>query len=347
MQVKAHQLSTQLKKGLAPVYVICGDEPLQLAEGCDAIRQAARAQGFSERELLHVESGFDWNQLLESANVMSLFAEQRLIELRMPSGKPGDKGAKALVAYCERPPEDTVLLVISGKLDKRAQGAKWFKALDAAGVSCHLWPVEPRELPSWIVNRASKKGLKLTPGAAALLADQVEGNLLAASQEIEKLALLYNEGMLDEEAILQSVGNSARYDLFGLVDAALLGDSERVSKMFSGLRGEGSEPILLLWALGREVRSLASIAAAMQQGVPQGQLFAQHRVWEKRKAAVSAALKRHKLSSLRRMVLSLSEIDRMVKGGEGDPWDALLQLALWIAGVHLFQESDRLVKYGY
>lgn len=348
MQVKAHQLEGQLKKGLAPVYLICGDDPLQSAEACDSIRQAARQQGYTERELLHVDKSFDWNTLGDSANVMSLFAEQRLIELRLPSGKPGDKGGKALIEYCSRLPEDTVLLVISGKIDKRSHSTKWYKALDGVAVVCHLWPIETRELPGWIVKRASKKGLKLSPGAASLLADQVEGNLLAASQEVEKLALLYNDGvLLDEEAILQSVGSSARYDLFGMVDAALLGDAARLVKMFQGLRGEGNDPILVLWALGREVRSMAAMAGLLQQGASQSQVFSQYRVWDKRKPAVSAALKRHKLNSWRRMVLELSTIDRMVKGGSGNAWDELLQLALWVSGVRLFEESDRLMKHGY
>jgi len=169
MNVRAEQLAAQLAKGLAPVYLISGDEPLQQGEACDAIRQAAREQGFSERQVMHVDAGFDWHALLAEANALSLFAEQKLIELRIPNGKPGTEGSKALLAYLERPPEDTVLLIISGKLDKSAQKVKWFKAVDKAGVNVQVWPVDAQQMPGWIEQRLRARGLRPETGAAALL----------------------------------------------------------------------------------------------------------------------------------------------------------------------------------
>ena len=256
MKLRFEQLSEHLQQGLRPIYLLSGDEPLQLGEAADAIRAQARAQGFAEREVMHVEAGFDWNALAAASDTLSLFAEQRLIDLRLPSGKPGKEGGAALAEYAANPPQDTVLLITSGKLDKNAAKAKWYKALDSAGVTLQVWPVEANQLPRWVGQRMRARGLSASPEAAQLLAERVEGNLLAAAQEIEKLLLLYGESSVDAEMVEQGVADSARYDIFELVDTALLGDAPRVARIMEGLHGEGVEPILILWALVREIRAL-------------------------------------------------------------------------------------------
>ena len=341
MNIRFEDLPSQLSQGLKPVYIISGDEPLQLGEACDAIRQQARTQGFSEREVLHVEKSFDWEQFLAASNSLSLFAEQRLLELRMPSGKPGDKGSKALQEYAQNPAPDTVLLIIAGKIEKAAQNSKWYKALDGIGSSVQVWPVEAKMLPQWIRRRMQAKGMKPAPEAVTLLAERVEGNLLAAAQEIDKLLLLHGAGPIDFAAMAESVADSARYDIYGLVDAALGGDTKRVLRMLAGLKAEGAENVLLLWALTREIRSLQAMAKQMEQGERLDQVIAKHRVWPKRKPLVTAGLRRHNNSQAwLTMLQRAARLDLMIKGRKtGNVWDELLQLCLMMAGVTLFRTN--------
>ncbi len=336
MRLRAEQLAADLGKRLLPIYLVSGDEPLQVNEAADAIRAAARAQGFDERQVLQAETGFDWSSLAAAGDSLSLFAARKLIELRLPSAKPGDAGSKALVAYAERPSRDDLLLIICGKLEKAQQNGKWFKALDAAGVVVQIWPVEPRALPGWVRQRLAARGFKATPEAVALLAERVEGNLLAAAQEVEKLVLLYGSGELDADTVRAAVSDSARYDVFELADSALGGDAARCARILQGLRGEGSEPVLILWALVREVRALALIAAATEGGAALDSLLQQQRVWDKRKPLYHAALKRHNAQRWRLLLRRAARLDRIVKGAEpGNPWDELLQLSLLIAGVRI------------
>lgn len=338
MKLTPEKLEAHLAKGLAPVYFLSGDEPLQLGEAADVVRRAARDQGFSEREVLDVDKGFDWNSLLVAGNAMSLFAERKLIDLRLPSGKPGKEGGAALVEYVERLPEDTVLLISSGKIDKRSQQAKWYKALDSAGATLQIWPVEARDMPRWLAGRLQSRGLQPAPEAVAMVAERVEGNLLAAAQEVEKLLLLYGEGPLSAEQVETAVADSARFDVFNLVDVALLGDVPRLTRMLDGLRGEGVEPILVLWSLSREIRSLAAMAAQMEQGQAPERVMAS--VWSKRKAAVQAGLRRHNSARWQQMLRRAARLDRVVKGAAaGNVWDELLQLALLMAGTRLFRAA--------
>jgi DNA polymerase-3 subunit delta len=284
--------------------------------------------------VMHVEAGFDWSSLLAASNSLSLFAEQRLLELRLPSGKPGKEGGKALADYAANPPSDTVLLITSGKIDRRSQGSKWYKALDAAGVTMQIWPIEATALPGWVMQRMRSRGMQPEPQAAQLLAERVEGNLLAAAQEVDKLLLLYGEGPISAEQVEEGVADSARYDIFELVDTALLGDAARTSRMIEGLRAEGVESILVLWALLRECRSMAQMAESLSQGGSVDAVMGQFRVWDKRKGPVRAGLKRHNLKRWLQLVRRGGRIDRIIKGGEpGNPWDELLQLALLMAGV--------------
>lgn len=336
MRLRYEQLLSHLQQGLQPLYLLSGDEPLQLMEAADAIRARAREQGFGEREVFHAESGFDWSSLTEASGSLSLFAEQRLLELRLPSGKPGREGGAALADYANNPPPDTVLLVISGKIDAASQKSKWYKALDAAGVTLQVWPVEPGALPGWALNRMRSRGMQPSTEAAQILAERVEGNLLAAAQEVEKLRLLYGEGRIDVEQVEEGVADSARYDIFELVDTALLGDAARTSRVVDGLRAEGVEPILVLWALLREIRTMAQMAGELTHGDSAEAVIGKYRVWEKRKGPVRAGLQRHPLKRWLQLLRRAGRIDRMIKGVEpGNPWDELLQLALLMAGVRL------------
>lgn len=333
MRIRSEDITTHLQKRLLPLYVISGDEPLLTSEAAEAVRSAARNAGFSERQVLHVEAGFDWAALGAAADSLSLFAERRLIELRMPSGKPGDAGAKALSAYAERPSEDNLLLVITGKLDTRQQQSKWFKALDAAGAVVQAWPVAAKALPEWVARRMRERGMQPSAEAARLIAERVEGNLLAAAQEVEKLRLLCSEGPVDAEQVREAVADSSRYDVFELADTAMAGDAGRAARIVYGLKGEGVEPPLVLWALAREIRVLASMAGEMERGASAEGVLGAHKVWPKRRAVVGTALRRHNAARWQALLVRAARIDRMIKGmAVGNPWDELVQLALLVAG---------------
>ncbi len=334
MKLRPEQLAAHLNKTLAPVYFVCGDEPLLVAEACDAIRARARAAGCTERLVFNVESGFDWGGLLQARDTLSLFAEQRVVELRLPTSKPGDAGSKTLIEYVARPPQGDVLLIAGGKLEKEGQRSKWFTALDQAGVVVQVWPVDAAALPGWIAARMRAKGLRPSAEAAALLAERVEGNLLACAQEIEKLLLLHGEGALEVDAVAAAVVSSARYSVYDLVDRALAGETAQCARMLHGLRGEGEEPVLIVWALAREIRALARMRAALAQGLPPERVFADNRVWDKRKPMVKAALRRHPLAAWHGLLQQAGRVDRVIKGAAaGNVWDELLQLALALAGV--------------
>ena len=272
MKLAPAQLAKHLQGGLAPVYIVSGDDPLLCQEAADAIRSAARQQGFDERQVFSADASFDWGTLLQAGASMSLFAEKRLLELRLPSGKPGDKGAAALIEYCSRPAEDTLLLVSLPKLDGSAQKTKWGKALVEGPQTqfVQIWPVDANQLPQWIRQRLSQAGLSASQDAVELIAARVEGNLLAAAQEVEKLKLMAEEGQITVETVQAAVADSARFDVFGLVDAVLNGDAAHALRMLEGLRGEGVEPPVILWALARELRVLANIALQYSQGIPLG-----------------------------------------------------------------------------
>lgn len=329
MKVRPDQLGRQLKSELLPIYFIHGDEPLQQMEVADAIRGHAREQGYSEREVMDADTSFDWNLLLDAANSMSLFAEQRILELRMPSGKPGKQGAQVLHDYAQRPADDAVLIISSGKLEGSSKNSKWFKALDQAGVIIQCWPVAVPELPRWIEQRLQARGIIASRDAVALLAERVEGNMLAAAQEIEKLYLLHGDGQLNIEQMTAAVADSARYNIYDLVDSALSGDLPRTTRIVGGLKSEGVEPVLALWALSREIRSLTSMA---ESGMSPDAAMARAKIWDNRKALVRKALSRHSETRWKQFLKRCARIDRVIKGVEpGRPWDELLMLSSQIA----------------
>ncbi len=339
MKIKPEQLVNQLKKGLAPLYIISGDEPLLVQEASDLVRKYAREAGCHERIVMTVEKGFDWHSLSLESGGMSLFAEKRLLELRLPTGKPGDAGGKALRAYAEGPASDDVLLIVAGKIDTKSQQTKWYKTLEGVGVAVPIWPMEVSQLPAWIKQRMKANKMRPTGDAAQVLAERVEGNLLACAQEIDKLFLIHGAAEIDADMIVDAVANSARFDIFGLVDTALSGNGERVARMMSGLRSEGVEPVLVLWALAREIRTLSSMSFEVSHGTSPDQVMRNQRVWEKRKPLIKKGLRR----SPRQwwyLLHRAGQIDRMIKGqATGNVWDELLQLGLMMAGIRIAKAS--------
>ncbi|MDX1609643.1 MAG: DNA polymerase III subunit delta [Halofilum sp. (in: g-proteobacteria)] len=342
MQLRFDQLSGHLKKGLLPVYLVTGDEPLQHAEATDAIRAAAREAGHATREVYDAGSDFDWHRLAEAADSRSLFAEQRLVDLRLPSGKPGREGGAALRAWCERPPEDTVLLIAAGKVDPQARNSAWYKAVAAAGAVVPVWPIELARLPEWIERRMRARGLEPTADAVALLAARVEGNLLAAAQEIDKLLLLGGAGTVDAERVAQVVADSARWSIFDLTDAMVAGQPARVARIVNGLRAEGAQPPMLIWALHRELDQLAAVAARVEGGRAPAAAMQEAGVWDRRKPLVGRALERHDARQWAGLAASCGRLDRLAKGGvEGSIWDELLECALIAAGASLPRLAPR------
>ena len=329
MQLRAEQLEAQLSKSVASVYVIHGDEPLLALEAADAIRAAARRQGCDEREVLSVERGFDWSELTQAGASRSLFGGRKIIELRIPSGKPGTQGSAAITTYCERLGKENVTLVSVPRLRKDDQNARWFLALAAAGVVVDIYPVERARLPDWIGARLARQGQRASQEALGFLADRVEGNLLAAYQEVQKLGLLLPKGELSAEQVVDAVANVARYDAYDCSAALLAGNMARYVRVLDGLRSEGESPVFILWALAEELRALARIQQGVEGGRAIVQLLRENRVWGERQGLMKTALKRHARAALERALVHAARIDRASKGaGPGEPWDEFISLGL-------------------
>ena len=334
MKLAPEQLDAHFKQHpLFPVYLLSGDEPLLVQEAGDKLRQTARQAGYNEREVLHADNSFQWEGLLERANSMSLFSEKQIIELHIPNGKPGTKGAEILGLYLKSPSPDTLLLIFCPKLDSSSQKSKWFKSVDNAGATLAFWPIELERLPAWVQARCKQFSMDITPDAVRLLTERVEGNLLAAVQEIEKLKLLYPDQRIGEEDVIGSVADNSRYDLFTLADTALKGDAGRCLKILQGLRSEGLDATLVLWALSRDLRTLASLNHESGSGQVPEALFKKHRIWGKRKALIGQALRRLPKSKLASLLQRCGEADQAIKGAKRlSPWILLTDIALEIAG---------------
>ncbi len=328
MRVYPEKLSGHLEQQLLPVYLVSGDEPLLVQECCDQIRARARDAGCSEREILDAgQPGFDWQAIVHSAASMSLFAERKLTELRIPSGKPGKEGSGALCDYLETSGGDDVLLIISGKIDKQSTNSKWYKALDKAGATIQLWPVKANEMPGWLRQRLRGAGMDIDSDALQLLCDQVEGNLLAAVQEVEKLKLLAQGDRITLQTVSDAVANNARYNPFDMVEKALQGDAGASLRMLHGLRGEGAEPLMVLWALAREIRTLYGARLDCDKGQRPQQALGAMGVWKNRVPVMQAALSRHDADSLSHLLEDVLTVDGSVKGfADGNPWDNLERL---------------------
>ncbi len=352
MQLRAEQLSEHLKKGLKPLYVLYGDEPLLVQEAGDAIRVAARSAGFTERQS-HTVAGahFDWSAVLAAAGSMSLFADKQIIEIRIPSGKPGKDGSEALQRYCEQLCDDVLTLVVLPRLDRTQQGSAWFTALDGAGVSIKIDPVERNALPAWIARRLAAQGQRVAEGEAgqqalSFFADRVEGNLLAAHQEVTKLGLLYPAGELSFEQIEAAVVDVARFNVFKLSEAVLAGQVARVMRMLDGLQAEGEAAVLVQWALSEDVLGLHRVHAAVEAGKPLPMALREQRVWGVREKLFERVVPRLDTHTLARLVSSAAICDGIVKGLKhpqwpNDPWAALQRLALMVTRLAAPVQSTR------
>ncbi len=326
VKLSADSLSSHLARELKSAYLVTGDEPLLAAEAADAIRRRARESGYTERRVFFVERGFDWNGLRAESQSLSLFAERRVLDVRMPGGKPGD-GAELLRALAENPSPDQLLLLSCGKLERQTLQSEWVKAFEQSGVWVQIWPIDSGRLPDWIAARMRSRGLVADPAAAELLAERAEGNLLAAQQEIDKLALLVKPGPVDAAMLSQVVADSARFDVFQLGDAALRGDARRALRILDGLRGEGVEATLVLWAVNREVR-------ALRQHLSQERSGHSPPAWQRPNPALLAAAQRARNLPVGELVRLAVRADRTIKGrNAGDPWDVLALLIARLAGV--------------
>jgi len=333
MQIKPQQLANALRNNIAPVYFISGDEPQQLAELADLVRKTAKEQDFTAREIFFADKQFDWKQLNMSADNYSLFADKKIIDLRLPSGTPGIDGAKVLTAYCQRLPEDTLLLITAGKIGKEALKTAWFQAIDKVGCVVQVWPLTGQDLLRWIQDRMQQRGLIPEPGVVKALADRIEGNLLAATQEIEKLYVLFGAGKLNIQQISAVVADSSRYDVFKLVESALSTQVDKVLKIVSSLKAEGVAPAIVLWALVRETRILVSYKAAQGQGEKE-LILKKNGIWGERKQLIDSSAKRLAHSELNNILVLAAKADRQIKGQHrGDPWETLLQAGLGLASV--------------
>lgn len=331
LKVSPAQLGQHLTQKLSSVYVISGDEPLQAMEAADALIAAARAQGYSEREIYHVETGFDWSALRMAGASMSLFAEKRIIDLRLPAGKAGKEGASVLLDWVEQVPEDTLLIVQCGQLERSIPTAKWFKQLTNAGVWVPVWPLKPKEVHGWVEQRMRQKGLQPERDAVALLSARIEGNLLAASQEIDMLALLCEQSTVTAQDVLDAVADSARFDVFQLVDAALMGNAARAVRVLQSLQDEDEKPPVILWALHKELSTLAEASARMRRGATVHDALSS--VWAVRRNLVEQALKRQSATYWTWCLARCARLDRSIKGlDKSEVWHELLELTLLMAG---------------
>ena len=333
MQLRAEQLEAQLSKTVASVYVIHGDEPLLALEAADAIRAAARRQGCDEREVFSVERGFDWSELAQAGASRSLFGGKRIIELRIPTGKPGKEGGEALQNYCQSLPPDTITLIQVSELDWRGQKAAWFETLERSGVAVEAKAVLRRALPQWIAGRLKDQQQDADTATLEFIADRVEGNLMAAHQEVQKLALLFPAGPITFDQVNASVLDVARYDVFNLGEIMLEGDPLRVARVLDGLQGEGTAAPLVLWAFAEEIRAIGKIIAGINTGKPASMMLREARIWgPSHQSAMQNNLKRFTLGQVTEALRHAAVIDRIVKGlVRGDTWNELLQLALRFA----------------
>ena len=341
MQVRADQLAAQLNKGVRPLYTVWGDEPLLAQEAGDAIRAAARASGCTERQV-HTVAGahFDWSSLLGASQAMSLFSERQLIEIRIPSGKPGKDGSDAIQRLCQTLSDDVVALVQLPRLDRSQQSSAWFAALDGAGLTVRVDPIERKALPQWIAQRLAGQGQRVQGGEAgqhalAFFSDRVEGNLLAAHQEVQKLGLLYPAGELSLEQIESAVLNVARYDVFKLGLAALSGQVARALRMLDGLQAEGEAAVLVHWTLAEDIRALKRVKDAIGAGKPLPMALREARVWGDKERLFERVVPQMAPAAVTELLVAAQVCDGLVKGLKHpdwptDPWEGLRRLVLML-----------------
>lgn len=336
MLIKTEQLASRLKQNHLPLVWISGEDPLLMQEACDTVRQYARENGIIEREVLDAGKDFDWNLLLASGNELSLFADRKLIDLRINTAKLEENARTALMAYLANPNPDNLLLMTTGKVDKPSQATKWFKALETQSLFCQVWPISEKDLPDWIRQRLQRMGMDADPEALQILADKVEGNLLAAVQEMEKLRIVSNGSRLSMEIVLSAVSDSSRFNGYVLVDACLAGNSERALKILQHLQVEGEACLSLLSTMCREIRNLSAMLDDIAKGQNIHGVLQNHRVWSNRKDCVTNALQTHDQGTLLRLLGLARKVDQSVKGLLNlKPWDEMASLVLGLSNPRL------------
>lgn len=335
MKIRQDQLSNELKRGLANAYLVSGDDPLLVQEACDEIRAAARQAGIDEREVFHTEAGFSWHDLRDEANAMSLFASRRVLEVRINNGKPSDKG-DTLKELIDNPNPDNILLIICPRLDASQSRSAWVKAVEQKGIFLPIWPIDRNQYPAWLNRRIQMAGLRFEPQALALLAQQTEGNLLAAVQEIEKLRLL-GSNEISLEQLQNAIGDSSRYDAFGLADACLLGNTADAYRMLQHLHNEGIEAIMILGALLRKIHQLITLKPLSAAEL--NQAFKSQNIWDKQQPPFRKALSNLSLPQLYQALQMAAQIDHAIKSGSDNPWRLLHELVLLLSGSKLQQLS--------
>ncbi|MFW5426343.1 MAG: DNA polymerase III subunit delta [Methylophagaceae bacterium] len=342
MRLRAEQLSDHVQQGLSPIYLIFGDEQMLVEEASDLIRQQVRKSGADDRQVWHVEGRFNWSEIQWQEQTMSLFSSQRLLEIRLPSGAPGKDGGEALRNYAANIPADTTLLIISGKIDARSQKSKWFTELDRVGVTIPVWPIDIANLPRWITQKMQQKGLQANQQIAALIAERVEGNLFAAAQEIEKLSLLCPDGKVDEETVLASVADNARFEVFGLMDTVFSGQATKIPRMISRLRAEGLDIMSVFSAVSWSLHRVVNMAIQIEQGERMEQVFASQKppIWEKARPMMREALSRHQRPQWQNFLQQMAKIDQAAKGAyQACPWSLLETLCLQVAGIKIMNQD--------
>jgi DNA polymerase III subunit delta len=333
MRVRLEQLGAHLANGIAPLYVVFGDEALLAIEAGDAIRAAARAAGCEEREVLVVEPGFKWDAFSAASRNLGLFGTRKLVDLRIPGGKPGIEGARVLEDCAAHPAAETTILITLPRVDRATSSSTWFSALERAGVAVEVHPLERADLPRWIASRLERQQQRASAETLQFLADTTEGNLLAARQELEKIGLLLPQGELDQAAVENAVADVARFDVFQLSESWLAGDAARACRILAALENEGEGVPLLLWQLGEDLHALASVLSATASGTPVAVAVKSARVWGKRQAAMERAARRVAPAAIPGLLMRLARLDALAKGiGRGNVWDHLRDVALALAG---------------
>lgn len=333
MRLRPEQLSEHLARGLAPLYAVYGDEPLLAIEAGDAIRAAARAAGCDEREVLVVEPGFKWDAFSAASRNLGLFGTRKLVDLRIPSGKPGVEGARVLEDQAANPTAETTILITLPRLDRAILNSSWFAALEHGGIAVEVLALERADLPRWIATRLERQQQRASVETLQFLADTTEGNLLAARQELEKIGLLLPEGELEQAAVENAVADVSRFDVFQLSEAWLSGDGARACRILAALENEGEGVPLLLWQLGEDLHALAAVLASTASGTPVPIAVKSARVWGKRQPAMERAARRVAPSAIQPLLLRLAHLDALAKGiGRGHVWHHLRDVALALAG---------------
>jgi DNA polymerase III subunit delta len=330
MNVRPDQLKSVVTKSTYPVYMVSGDEPLQQMESLDLIRSFLRDNDYSEREILDVDAQFDWQRLVDEAANMSLFATRRIVELRLPSAKPGRQGSQVLKEYLSRPPEDTVLIINAGKVDGNSKKSAWYKAVEKSGMIVQCWPVTADKLSPWLQQRFRARDMVADSEVLAYISQHVEGNLLAADQEIEKLYLLLGPGKISYADVAEAVTSQSRYSVFELVDMLLLGNTERVIRIITGLKAEGVVPVVVNWALAKDIRLLAQ---ASQDISSADFMLKRSGVWQSRIAMFRSCMSRHSARAFQMMLKRCAYIDAVSKGMiDSNVWDDIELLCVRLAG---------------